>query len=174
MELDVSFLKKPKLKTEDGILLNILSQHKMPDMVSTELGCLYRFSKTIEVDFWEALYDAIHDFLEKHDTFYGAKEVVFLGHRGSAGWMLDYFGYTNNASDMPVSKEQLQVFIVYMKNLLEKHRISNGADYENPFYEKPLEGVNVTYVDMHGIYCRCKDLLDTFDWEHFDLIFYAD
>lgn len=174
MGLDVSFLKKPKLKPEDGIPLNILSQHKMPDTVSAELDRLYRFSKALERDFWEVLYDAVHDFLEEHDTFYGAKEVVYLGRRGSAGWMLDYFGYTKNASDMPVTKEQLQVFIVYMKNLLEKHRIRNGEDYENPFYETTLEGMNVTYVDMHCIYCRCKDLMDTFDWDNFDLIFYAD
>lgn len=168
MGLDVSFLRKPKLSPEDGIPLNILSQHKMPDMVSAELDRLYRFSNALERDFWEALYDAVHDFLEEHDTFYGAKEVVYFGRRGTAGWMLEYFGYTKNAADMTVTKEQLQVFIDYMKNILEKHRISNGADYQ-----VPLEGVNVTYADMHFIYCRCKDLMDTFDWEHFDLIFYA-
>lgn len=33
---------------------------------------------------------------------------------------------------------------------------------------------NVTYVDMHGIYCMCREVMDTFDWEHFDLIFTPD
>ena len=44
MGLDVSFLRKPKLRKEDGIPLNILSQQKMPDMVSAELDRLYRLS----------------------------------------------------------------------------------------------------------------------------------
>ena len=108
MGLDVSFMRRPKLRPEDGIPLNILSQHKMPDMVSAELDRLYRFSKALERDFWEALYDAVHDFLEEHDTFYGAKEV------------------------------------------------------------------NATYSDVHSIYCMCREVMDTFDWEHFDLNFYAD
>ena len=40
-----------------------------------------------------------------------------------------------------------------------------------PFFEKRIEGLNVTYVDMHGIYCMCREVMDTFDWEYFDLIF---
>lgn len=75
MGLDVSFFRKPKLRSEDGIPLSILSQQKMPDMVSSELDRLYRFSKALERDFWEVLYDAIHDFLEAHDTTSGSKEV---------------------------------------------------------------------------------------------------
>ena len=46
-----------------------------------------------------------------------------------------------------------------------------GDDYVVPFFEKRIEGLNVTYVDMHGIYCMCREVMDTFDWEHFDLIF---
>ena len=173
MGLDVSFFRKPKLRSEDGIPLNILSQQKMPDMVSAELDLLYRFSKALEMDFWEVLYDAIHDFLEEHDTLYGAKEVKYFGSRGTAGWMLDYFGYTENASYLPITKEQLKAFIDYMRDLLEKHRVREGDDYVVPFFEKRIEGLNVTYVDMHGIYCMCREVMDTFDWEHFDLIFYA-
>ena len=48
-----------------------------------------------------------------------------------------------------------------------------GDDYVVPFFEKRIEGLNVTYVDMHGIYCKCREVMDTFDWEYFDLIFYA-
>lgn len=169
MGLDVSFLRKPKLRPEDGIPLNLLSQHKMPDTVSAELDRLYRFSKALERDFWESLYDAVHDFLEEHDTFYGSKEVKYFGRRGSAGWMLDYFGYTKNASDMPVTKEQLQVFIDYMKGILERHLIKDAQEYEMSCKE-----VNATYSDVHSIYCMCREVMDTFDWEHFDLIFYAD
>ena len=44
MGLDVSFLRKQKLSPEDGIPLNILTQHKKPDMVSSELVRLLRFS----------------------------------------------------------------------------------------------------------------------------------
>ena len=150
MGLDVSFLRKPKLRKEDGIPLNILSQQKMPDMVSAELDRLYRFSKALERDFLEALYDAVHDFLEEHDTLYGAKEVKYFGRRREAGWMLDYFGYTENASDMLVTKEQLQAFIDYMRDLMEKHRVREVDDYVVPFFEKTLEGMDVTYVDMHA------------------------
>ena len=74
---------------------------------------------------------------------------------------------------MPVTKEQLQAFIDYMRDLLEKHRVREGDDYVVPFFEKRIEGLNVTYVDMHGIYCKCREVMDTFDWEYFDLIFYA-
>lgn len=87
--------------------------------------------------------------------------------------MLDYFGYTETTSGIPVTKEQLQVFIDYMKDLLEKHRVREGDDYVVPFYEKPIDGMDVTYVDMHGIYCMCREVMDTLDWDHFDLIFYA-
>ena len=128
MGLDVSFFRKPKLRSEDGIPLNILYQHKMPDMVSAELDRLYRFSKDLERDFWEVLYEAVHDFLEENDTTFGAKEVKYFGRRGTAGWMLDYFGYTENASDMPVTREQLQGFIDYMSDLLEKRRVREGDD----------------------------------------------
>lgn len=72
---------------------------------------------------------------------------------------------------MPVTKEQLKAFIDYMSDLLEKHRVREGDDYVVPFFEKTLEGMGVTYVDMHGIYCMCREVMDTFDWEHFDLIF---
>lgn len=173
MGLDVSFFRKPKLRPEDGIPLNLLSQQKMPDMVSAELDLLYRFSKVLERDFWEVLYDAVHDFLEEFDTLYGAKEVKYFGRRREAGWMLDYFGYTENASYLHITKEQLKAFIDYMSDLLEKHRVREGDDYVVPFFEKRIEGLNVTYVDMHGIYCKCREVMDTFDWEHFDLIFYA-
>lgn len=33
---------------------------------------------------------------------------------------------------------------------------------------------NVTCVDVHGIYGKCREVMDTFDWEHFDLIFTPD
>lgn len=99
--------------------------------------------------------------------------MKYFGRIGSAGWMLDYFGYTETTSGIPVTKEQLQVFIDYMKDLLEKHRVREGDDYVVPFYEKPIDGMDVTYVDMHGIYCMCREVMDTLDWDHFDLIFYA-
>lgn len=99
--------------------------------------------------------------------------MKYLGRRREAGWMLDYFGYTENASDMLVTKEQLKAFIDYMGDLMEKHLVREGDDYVVPFFEKTLEGMDVTYVDMHGIYRMCREVMDTFDWEHFDLIFYA-
>lgn len=170
MGLDVSFLKKPKLKPEDGIPLNILSQHKMPDMVSSELDRLYRFSKAMETDFWETLYDAIHDFLDEHDTFYGAKEVKYFGRRGSAGWMLDYFHYTNNASDMEITKEELQKFITYMTDIL-KDSVDKVYSFESQIEDVPF---TVTVADMHTILGMCREVMDTFDWDNFDLIFYAD
>ena len=170
MGLDVSFLKKPKLKPEDGIPLNILSQHKMPDMVSSELDRLYRFSKAMETDFWETLYDAIHDFLDEHDTFYGAKEVKYFGRRGSAGWMLDYFHYTNNASDMEITKEELQKFITYMTDIL-KDSVDKAYSFESQIEDVPF---TVTVADMHTILGMCREVMDTFDWDNFDLIFYAD
>ena len=70
----------------------------------------------------------------------------------------------------PFVLKKLQQVLLY----LEASYPRGGDDYVVPFFEKRIEGMDVTYVDMHGIYCMCREVMDTFDWEHFDLIFHAD
>ena len=74
MGLDVSFFRKPKLRSEDGIPLNILSQQKMPDMVSGWKKKRYDpLSKTIPTKLFNATARKVSGIHNLHDFNCGLK-----------------------------------------------------------------------------------------------------
>ena len=161
MGMDVSFLSRPKVKSGDELPMNILSEKKMPDDVSANIDRLHRYSKAMEIPFWECLNTALSEFLDKYDELYGAKEIVYLGRRGSAGWMVEHFDYHNSGYDMIMSKEDLEKFIA------DLDAVHNEDDCERVF---PCASIDDVYFARY----KCKEILKTFDWENNDLIFYAD
>ena len=161
MGMDVSFLSRPKVKSGDELPMNILSEKKMPDDVSENIDRLHRYSKAMEIPFWECLNTALYEFLEQYDELYGAKEIVYLGRRGSAGWMVEHFAYHNSGYDMIMSKEDLEKFIA------DLDAVHNEDDCERVF---PCASIDDVYFARY----KCKEILKTFDWENNDLIFYAD
>ena len=161
MGMDVSFLSRPKVKSGDELPMNILSEKKMPDDVSANIDRLHRYSKAMEIPFWECLNTALSEFLEQYDELYGAKEIVYWGRRGSAGWMVEHFAYHNSGYDMILSKEDLEKFIACLD------AVHNEDDCERVF---PCASIDDVYFARD----KCKEILKTFDWENNDLIFYAD
>ena len=87
MGMDVSFLSRPKVKSGEALPMNILAEKKMPDDVSANIDRLHRYSKAMGIPFWECLNTALSEFLDEYDELYGAKEIVYWGRRGSAGWL---------------------------------------------------------------------------------------
>ena len=85
--MDVSFLSRPKVKPGEALPMNILEEKKMPDDVSANVDRLHRYSKAVDLPFWECLNTALSDFLDTYDVLYDAKEIVYWGRRGSAGWL---------------------------------------------------------------------------------------
>lgn len=100
------------------------------------------------------------EFLDKYDELYGAKEIVYWGRRGSAGWMVEHFAYHNSGYDMLLSKEGLEKFIACLD------AVHNEDDCERAF---PCASIDDVYFARD----KCKEILNTFDWENNDLIFYA-
>ena len=141
--------------------MNILEEKKMPDDVSANVDRLHRYSKAMEIPFWECLNTALSDFLDKYDELYGAKEIVYWGRRGSAGWMVEHFAYHNSGYDMILSKENLEKFIA------DLDAVHNEDDCLSVFHCASID-------DVCFARNKCKEILKTFDWENNDLIFYAD
>ena len=75
--MDVSFLSRPKVKPGEALPMNILEEKKMPDDVSANVDRLYRYSKAMDIPFWECLNTSLSEFLDKYDELYGAKEIVY-------------------------------------------------------------------------------------------------
>lgn len=161
MGMDVSFLSRPKVKPGEALPMSILAEKKMPDDVSVNIDRLHRYSKAMDIPFWECLNTALSEFLEKYDELYGAKEIVYWGRRGSAGWMVAHFGYHNSGYDMLLSKDALEKFIACLDD------VHNVVDCERMFPCASLD-------DVRFARDKCKEILKTFDWENNDLIFYAD
>lgn len=161
MGMDVSFLSRPKVKPGEALPMNILAEKKMPDDVSANVDRLHRYSKAMDIPFWECLNTALSEFLDKYDELYGAKEIVYWGRRGSAGWMVEHFAYHNSGYDMLLSKEDLEKFIA------DLDAVHNEDDCEHLF---PCASIDDVYFARN----KCKEILKTFDWENSDLIFYAD
>lgn len=161
MGMDVSFLSRPKVKSDEALPMNILAEKKMPDDVSENIDRLHCYSKAMDIPFWECLNTALSEFLDKYDELYGAKEIVYWGRRGSAGWMVEHFAYNNSGYDMILSKEDLEKFVSCLG------AVHNEDDCEHVFPCASIEDVCFTRD-------KCKEILNTFDWENNDLIFYAD
>lgn len=161
MGMDVSFLSRPKVKSDEALPMNILAEKKMPDDVSENIDRLHRYSKAMDIPFWECLNKALSEFLDEYDELYGAKEIVYWGRRGSAGWMVEHFAYHNSGYDMIMSKEDLEKFIACLD------AVHNEDDCWSVFPCASIDDVCFTRD-------KCKEILNTFDWENNDLIFYAD
>ena len=161
MGMDVSFLSRPKVKSGDELPMNILAEKKMPDDVSANIDRLHRYSKAMDIPFWECLNTALSEFLDKYDELYGAKEIVYWGRRGSAGWMVEHFSYNNSGYDMIMSKEDLEKFTACLD------AVHNEDDCWSVFHCASID-------DVYFARNKCKEILKTFDWENNDMIFYAD
>ena len=141
--------------------MNILAEKKMPDDVSANVDRLHRYSKAMDIPFWECLNTALSEFLYKYDELYGTKEIVYWGRRGSAGWMVEHFAYHNSGYDMILSKENLEKFIA------DLDAVHSDDDCWSVFQCASID-------DVYFARYKCKEILKTFDWENNDLIFYAD
>ena len=140
----INFITKDFLETQDKQIFCELTANKNKE----------------DIPFWECLNTALSEFLDKYDELYGAKEIVYWGRRGSAGWMVEHFAYHNSGYDMLLSKEDLEKFIT------DLDAVHNEDDCSHVF---PCASIDDVYFSRD----KCKEILNTFDWENNDLIFYA-
>ena len=82
--MDVSFLSRPKVKPGEAFPMNILEEKKMPDDVSANVDRLHRYSKAMDIPFWECLNTALSVFmvLFSFASFFCGIKGVFQAIRG--------------------------------------------------------------------------------------------